>query len=279
MDETTPPGARSSNTTTPNINGLMNRFHLKAPQNAAVAHEPLHVEQSILSTSQRGKLHYTLFAPLHYEPNYAYPLVIWLHGPGDDERQLLRVMPSVSMRNYVSIGPRATRRMDDGAPGYQWDADNCDAFAAEQSVFECLDVIHEKFHVANHRIFLAGYQCGGTMAFRIGLKYPQRFAGALSLGGPFPTGNTPLASLDEARKLPLFIAQGRSSEIYPVEKTCDELRLFHSAGMHVTLRQYPCGDELNTQMLHDMNGWMMEQITEAASSEAEDLSSHHGEDN
>ena len=28
--------------------------------------------------------------------------------------------------------------------------------------------------------------------------------------------------------------------------------------MHVTLRQYPCGDELNAQMLHDMNVWIME---------------------
>ena len=26
-------------------------------------------------------------------------------------------------------------------------------------------------------------------------------------------------------------------------------------------RQYPCGDELNTQMLHDMDAWMMEIVT------------------
>ena len=64
-----------------------------------------------------------------------------------------------------------------------------------------------------------------------------------------------------ARQLPLFIAQGRESEQYPVERTCDELRLFHAAGMHVTLRQYPWGDELNPQMLHDMNVWIMEQVT------------------
>ncbi len=241
---------------------------MKAPQNAAVAQQPLHVEQSILRTSQRKGLHYTLFAPLHYEPNYAYPLVVWLHGPGDDERQLLRVMPLVSMRNYLSIGPRAPHPMETAEPGYQWSLDSSSVSAAEQAVFECLELASEKFHVADHRVFLAGYQCGGTMAFRIGLKYPHRFAGVLSLGGPFPTDNTPLAHLDEARKLPLFIAHGRSSELYPVDKTCDELRLFHTAGMHVTLRQYPCGDELDTQMLHDMDVWMMEQVTGAALSDA-----------
>ena len=29
-----------------------------------------------------------LFAPLHYEAGYAYPLIVWLHGQGSSERQL-----------------------------------------------------------------------------------------------------------------------------------------------------------------------------------------------
>ena len=71
----------------------------------------------------------------------------------------------------------------------------------------------------------------------------------------------------------MFIAQGRDSEAYPVERTCEELRLFHVAGLCVTLRQYPCGDELNTQMLQDMDRWMMEIVTGISADEtAADLS-------
>ena len=151
--------------------------------------------------------------------------------------------------------------------------------AAEASVFDCLETAREKFSVAPHRIFLAGYQAGGTMAFRLGLKYPRRFAGILSLGGPFPTGNSPLAYFEQARQLPLFIAQGRYSELYPVETTCQELRLFHAAGMHVTLRQYPCGDELNAQMLHDMNVWIMELVTGSTATETQSLSPWLGDEN
>ena len=255
----------------------MNRLNIRAPQHSAAHHEPLHVEQSILRTSQHHGAQYSLFAPLHYEPNYAYPLVIWLHGPGDDERQLLRVMPLVSMRNYVSIGPRGPRPMTGQTPGYHFGND-LDSNAAEQAIFDCLEVATEKFHIAQHRIFLAGFQSGGTMAFRVGLQHPRRFAGVLSLGGPFPLGNSPLAYLEEARSLPLFITQGRGSTSYPVEQACDELRLFHSAGMHVTLRQYPCGDELNTQMLHDMNVWLMEQITGVGAASEEDISLHKSDD-
>ena len=84
--------------------------------------------------------------------------------------------------------------------------------------------------------------------------------------------------MSQARQLPLFIAQGRHSQRYPVETTCQELRLFHAAGMHVTLRQYPCGDELNPQMLHDMNVWIMEQVTGVTTTETESLSPQYGDD-
>ena len=73
-------------------------------------------------------------------------------------------------------------------------------------------------------------------------------------------GDAPLAQLRRIRRLPMLIIQGRQSVEYPPDVTQDELRLFHAAGLHVTVRQYPCGDELTTKMLHDMHVWMMEQM-------------------
>ena len=105
------------------------------------------------------------------------------------------------------------------------------------------------------------------MALRIALRNPERFAGAASIGGPFPDGQSPLARLSAARKLPLLIAHCRDSQAYPIDRVCQELSLFHAAGMSVTLRQYPCGDELTTQMLHDLDVWLMEQVTGVATAE------------
>lgn len=211
------------------------------------------------SASHHPSQHCSLFTPMHYERKYAYPLLIWLHGPGDDERQLQRVMPLISMRNYAAVGPRGTQCME--SRGFTWGEADQSLIAAEQRVFDCLESATNKFNIAQKRIFLGGFETGGTTAFRIGLRNPDRFAGVLSLGGPFPLNRTPLTRLDEARSLPLFIAQGRDSELYPIDRTCEELRLFHVAGLSVTLRQYPCGDELNTQMLCDMDRWMMEIVT------------------
>ena len=57
--------------------------------------------------SQDASCHF-YFAPLHYEPNYSYPLIVWLHGPHNNELELKQIMPLVSMRNYVAAAPRGT---------------------------------------------------------------------------------------------------------------------------------------------------------------------------
>ena len=109
------------------------------------------------------------------------------------------------------------------------------------------------------------------MAFRVAMNHPDRFAGVLSLCGSFPSGSAPFGNLLEARRLPLFLAVGRDSREYPPEEVCRNLRLFHSAGLSVTLRQYPCGHQLSPQMLIDLNRWMMEQVApaETAGSQSE----------
>jgi phospholipase/carboxylesterase len=204
-----------------------------------------------------------IFAPLHYEPNYGYPLLVWLHGPGGDERQLMRIMPLVSMRNYVAVAPRGFRTpsRDGGHEGWGWSQDLRHIQAAEQRVFESIEVAVRKFCVAPDRVFLAGFDCGGTMAFRIAMSHPDHFAGVISIGGPFPSGLTPFGQWTHARRLAVFLAVGRHSQEYPSDRVCGDLRLLHTAGMSVTLREYPCGHQVTEGILGDVNRWIIEQVT------------------
>ncbi|MGE0757978.1 MAG: alpha/beta hydrolase [Pirellulaceae bacterium] len=244
----------------------MNRLPLLGKDATSSLSSSVQVEMARLSGGTRRGVPHALFAPMHYEPNYAYPLLVWLHGPGDNEQQLQRIMPLVSMRNYVGVGPRGNLPLSNlpfggRRNGYAWDHSTADLAVAEQHVFDAIDAATVRFHIAPHRIFLGGYQCGGTAALRIALRYPDRFAGVLTLGGGFPENQAPLARLNAARTVPLFIAQGRDSDAYPIEQLCENLRLLHSAGLSLTIRHYPCGDELTSQMLHDMDVWMMEIVT------------------
>jgi phospholipase/carboxylesterase len=214
---------------------------------------------------------FCLFAPHHFEPNYRYPLLVWLHGSDDDERQLHRVMPHITLRNYVAVGPRGTTPASGGC-GCCWKQTAASIADAETRVLATIEAACRKYNVAGDQIYLAGFQDGGTMALRLGMLHPNRFAGAISIGGPFPELLAPLSRLAEIRQLPLLICQSRESQSYSAHTICNELRLFHAAGLQVMLRQYPCGDELTTQMLHDLNAWIMERVTGESMTTDADLS-------
>ncbi len=241
----------------------MNRLDSLSPLNLSPGRTRMVDATSGVLSSVQGSAPHALFTPMHYEPNYAYPLLVWLHGPGGDERQLKRIIPHVSLRNYVGVAPRGTSRCAQGRlgqGGYDWPQTHQDFVQAEARVFDALQAASLQMNISPTRIFLAGFDTGGTLALRLAMLHPSRFAGVLSLGGRFPTARAPLSRLNHARQVPLFMATGRDSAEYPPEDVCADLRLFHSAGMSVALRQYPCGHEISTLMLGDVDRWIMEQI-------------------
>ena len=202
---------------------------------------------------------------MHYTPGYAYPLIVWLHGPGCDERQLLRIMPLVSMRNHVGVAPRGIAiSTADATAAYGWPHD-------EQ-----------------------GLQCSRTADFRLDRDGPSPFQHSSPPGvsGRFrlrrhdglPRGHEPslqvrgrhlagwgvahrrraaLAVARGARNLAIFLASAGGSQVYGESQVCDDLRLLHIAGMSITLRLYPCGHEISPQMLTDLDAWIIERITSA----------------
>jgi phospholipase/carboxylesterase len=281
----------------------MNRIRSRKPsqKQSLLGGKPSHgpssldISQALALQATPDQAPHALFAPLHYERNYAYPLIIWLHGRGDDETQLRRIMPLVSLRNYVAVAPQGTQRVE--CPpvaetlseeetrglartlplGFEWRQTEDQIHQAAQRVLECLAAARSRFHVAADRVFLAGYDCGGTMALRLALREPRRFAGVLSLGGRFPAGHAPLARIAEARHLSIWLACNRASDRYPSKAVCDDLRLIHSAGLSIMLREYPGTHGITPQMLSDMDRWLMEQITGAGvSAVAQSISSQTG---
>jgi phospholipase/carboxylesterase len=202
---------------------------------------------------------YALFAPLHYERGYAYPLLVWLHGDGGSERELRRLMPHISLRNYVAAAPRGDV-IADGRAGHAWMPFARAAGEAAERVHECIEASKRRFNVHARRVFIAGCGSGGTMALRLALRFPEWFAGAISLGGPMPHGGCPLNRINEARRLPLLLASCRDSREYPQDAVAADLRLLHAGGFSLSLRQYPGEEALTTVMLADVDRWLMEQV-------------------
>lgn len=234
-------------------------------RSSSTSANPVFQLQSSLFAGPTHDTSRSTFAPLHYEAKYAYPLIVWLHGSESDERQLMRIMPLVSMRNYVAVAPRGfhSAEADQDPAALDWPQLPDYIQATEQRVFDAIEAARQRFTLNPKRMFIAGFDAGGTMAFRVAMNHPREFAGVLSVGGSFPRTLHPFRQLSDARRLPVFLAVGRDSECYAPAEACEDLRLFHSAGMSVTLRQYPTGHQLTPQMLRDVDRWIMEQISTA----------------
>lgn len=197
-----------------------------------------------------------LFLPLHYERNYEYPLLVWLHNNGDDANQLHRVMPDISLQNFVAVSPQAC--VGNQNCGFYWEQEEASIDFAADSVLANIDLARCRANINTQKIFIGGYGAAGTMAFRVAFTHPDLFCGVASLNGPMPQGFAPLGRWSSSRNLEVFWSQCRKSKEFQQDTLCRQLKLLHVAGFSVTLRQYPGGDELTGAALGDMNRWIMQ---------------------
>jgi phospholipase/carboxylesterase len=205
------------------------------------------------------------FLPTGYEPRYPYPLLVFLHGQGGNEEQILRLAPRLSRRNYICIGlrgPQALGDRSDGGPAFGWGADRCPDALVEDYVFRAVEQTRRNYHVHSERIYLAGICEGATLAYRLGLNYPDRFAGVISLNGLMPRRGGPLLRLPEVRQLRVFIGHGFANAVAPLGLARDDFRLLYSAGLAVEIHTYPSNHRLHPDMLRDLNRWIIAHCNE-----------------
>jgi phospholipase/carboxylesterase len=205
------------------------------------------------------------FLPTGYEPNYPYPLLVFLHGNGGSEEQVLRHAPQLSRRNYICIGLRGPRSLglrDNGLPAYAWDAEEYDDVRVEEYVFRAIEQTRRHYHVHSERIYLAGLHEGATLAYRLGMAYPERFAGIISLNGVMPRRGGPLLRLQDVRHLRVLIGHGVANEIVPLEMARQDFRLLYTAGLSIRMHTYAANHVIHRDMLRDINRWVMQAIND-----------------
>jgi phospholipase/carboxylesterase len=233
------------------------------------------------------------FIPQRYEPNYAYPLLALFHGRGGDEHQMLASMPALSWRNYIGLslrGPEPLTRK--GAPaGYGWGptftrpsrmerhfgpveppgdvvrrvlrGDPPDAIdSLEDGVFAAVRDARRSLHVHSERIFLVGVGEGASVAYRLGLRHPERFAGVVAINGWLPGGPAPLVRLRDCRDLRILVVHGQWNARAPIEVARRDVSLLRAGGLKVAFQAYPNGHRITGPMLSDVDTWLMNQCTE-----------------
>ena len=237
----------------------------------------------------------TRFIPRQYEPNYAYPLLVLLHGRGGDEEQLVRCMPALSWRNYVGLGLRGpelvTKR--DRLVGFGWgrEFEQPDRWRArrqpalseceivrrvlhnpeperidrlEEAAFNAILQTRRLLHVHSERIFLVGYGEGAAVAYWLGLTFPERFAGVVAINGWLPIGLRPLGRLKACRDLPILVVHGAWNAKVPLHDARQNVATLRAGGLRVAFQSYPSSHRLTSPMLSDVDTWLIGHCTSEA---------------
>jgi phospholipase/carboxylesterase len=199
------------------------------------------------------------FLPTGYEPRYPYPLLVFLHGQGGNEEQILRLAPRLSRRNFISIGLRGPVPFGQRphGPGFGW-GDGRHASLIEDYLLRAVQHIRREYHVHSERVYLAGFAEGAGMAYRLALTFADKLAGIVSLNGAMPRVNRPLLDVPKARSLRVFIAHGIANSVIPWSMARADYRLLSSAGLPVSMQSYPTTQKLHPHMLRDLNRWVIE---------------------
>ncbi len=244
------------------------------------------------TTTGPASLVETRFVPQRYEPNYPYPLLVLFHSRGGDEQQMVRSMPAMSWRNYVGLSLRGTETaVRRGRPdGFSWGP----AFARpdrqalrtppalsegeivrrrlsntapdpvdtlEDGAFAAIRQTRRALHVHSERIFLVGIGEGAAVAYRLGLSYPERFAGVVAINGWIPGGFRPLGRLKACRDLRILVVHGEWNARVPVRSARRDVATLRAGGLQVAFQSYPCAHKITSPMLSDVDTWLINHCT------------------
>lgn len=215
--------------------------------------------------------------PEGYEPNYAYPLLVWLTEAPLPVVEFQRLMSQISDRNYLGLQlcvgddlknlPAADANLDEAGAFAFMDAtaEPTTATAAESlesRLQQAVARMRRDYHVHTERVYLAGFGAAGTVALHLGLRHPEWFGGICAFGAQFPKVARPLAHFRHLRQKRVFLGAGIRDENTPAREVVRSSLLLQSAGLRVCTRVYDAGHELVASTFSDMNRWLMHGVCE-----------------
>jgi predicted peptidase len=178
---------------------------------------------------RRYPLPWRLFVPAGYDPQHAYPLVLYLHGADgrgtDDVGQLTGDVAALISDRVQAIAP-AFVLAPQCPPGDEWvnrhdrppfpnyvQAKVPESDAARMAL-EAIDGIGRRYHLDPDRIYVTGPSMGGSGTWDMITRHPERFAAAVPITGVNDPSRAPAIA-----HLPIWAFHGTQDTFSSVENT------------------------------------------------------------
>ena len=196
------------------------------------------------------------------------PLVIWLHGLGDQGASfkfLSRFLPAGTVLRTPNAPPRPIT-VNGGAPMRGWmdvlswppgpdSKDDEEGLNASTKLVHELLVYEAQRHPEGTPIILGGFSQGAALSFYAGLQSPVKLAGILMVSGwpPLTKKATAFPRPDfispANAAVPFFIAHSPDDATVPIAGGLGARDLLRGAGHNVTWMEFADGHTLNEEVV------------------------------
>jgi phospholipase/carboxylesterase len=191
----------------------------------------------------------------------ATPLVIFLHGRGADENDLID-LAAMLPRTFAYASLRGPLAMPDG--GFCWFESRAVARPGGKNLKNAVAGVRawvdgpDFAGYAHSRTYLFGFSQGMMIAGALLLDDPARFAGGVLLSGAVALDVSP-ATPGRLANIPIFLAHGLADAVIPADLVLQTKRyLRERSGAMLTERTYPRDHSIARREIDDIAAWLAE---------------------
>ena len=164
---------------------------------------------------------YALYVPESAKPNI--PMIVVMHGMGGSGANIIQKWIERLENKFVILCPTY--------PMGAWWSKNSENF-----VLQLIREIRAKYPIDPNRIFLSGLSNGAIGAYLMGMFYPDRFAGVVPIAGGIT--KRLMSFLVNLNNTPMYIIQGESDPIFPIELTRQTYKILSDFKSPVIFREH-----------------------------------------
>ncbi len=168
---------------------------------------------------------YLLVKPEDYNPAEKYPLLIFLHGRGEQGDDLERVKIHGPFKKIAELNLPILVVAPQSPLDEWWDVDVLDALTEE---------LIDDLNVDDDRVYLTGLSMGGSATWELALRRPNRFAAIAPI-----CGRTAPSKAARLKNLPIWAFHGARDGVIPARETVNMINALQAADIDARMTIYP----------------------------------------